>query len=130
MLQGSVRKVGNRVRITTQLTDGISGGHLWAERYDRDLLDIFAVQDEVTQEIVAALAIWYRYLVIPTGTSPFEDSPGDQMGPPMILYNKINNLSACSLHCQWSLLIAALEPDTRIEYRKSKIRDQHADHGQ
>jgi adenylate cyclase len=56
-LQGSVRKVGNRVRITTQLTDGISGGHLWAERYDRDLLDIFAVQDEVTQEIVAALAI-------------------------------------------------------------------------
>ncbi len=57
VLQGSVRKVGNRVRITTQLTDGISGGHLWAERYDRDLLDIFAVQDEVTQEIVAALAI-------------------------------------------------------------------------
>jgi adenylate cyclase len=57
VLQGSVRKVGNRVRITTQLTDCISGGHLWAERYDRDLLDIFAVQDEVTQEIVAALAI-------------------------------------------------------------------------
>jgi adenylate cyclase len=57
IVEGSVRKSGNRVRITAQLIDGASGGHLWAERYDRTLDDIFAVQDEVTQEIVAALAL-------------------------------------------------------------------------
>ena len=56
-LEGSVRKAGNRVRITAQLIDGSSGGHLWAERYDRDLTDIFAVQDDVTQQIVAALKV-------------------------------------------------------------------------
>jgi len=53
VLEGSVRKAGNRVRVTAQLIDGLSGGHLWAERYDRDLTDIFAVQDEVTQHIVS-----------------------------------------------------------------------------
>ncbi len=57
VLEGSVRKVGNRVRITAQLIDGTSGGHVWAERYDRDLHDIFEVQDEVTREIVAALKV-------------------------------------------------------------------------
>jgi adenylate cyclase len=57
VLEGSVRKAGNRVRITAQLTDGITGRLPWAERYDRDLTDIFAVQDEVTREIVAALQI-------------------------------------------------------------------------
>jgi adenylate cyclase len=56
-LEGSVRKAGNRVRITAQLIDGSRGGHLWAERYDRDLTDIFAVQDDVTQQIVAALKV-------------------------------------------------------------------------
>ncbi len=57
VLEGSVRKVGNRVRITAQLIDATTGYHLWAERYDRELQDIFAVQDEVTQKIVAALQI-------------------------------------------------------------------------
>ncbi|MCF6113584.1 adenylate/guanylate cyclase domain-containing protein [Mesorhizobium muleiense] len=57
VLEGSVRKSGNRVRITAQLIDAASGGHLWAERFDRDLTDIFAVQDDVTQQIVGALAI-------------------------------------------------------------------------
>ncbi len=57
VLEGSVRKAGNRVRIAAQLIDGATGGHLWAERYDRDLTDIFAVQDEVTREIVSALAV-------------------------------------------------------------------------
>lgn len=56
VLEGSVRKAGNRVRITAQLIDTVSGGHAWAERYDRELADIFAVQDEVTSEIVRALA--------------------------------------------------------------------------
>ena len=57
VLEGSVRKSGNRVRITAQLIDGSSGGHVWAERYDRDLTDIFALQDEISQAIVAALKV-------------------------------------------------------------------------
>ncbi len=57
VLEGSVRKSGARVRITAQLIDAATGGHLWAERFDRDLTDIFAVQDDVTTQIVAALAL-------------------------------------------------------------------------
>ena len=57
VLEGSVRKAGNRVRVTAQLIDGTTGGHIWAERYDRDLADVFAVQDELTHEIVGALKI-------------------------------------------------------------------------
>ena len=57
VLEGSVRKAGNRVRITAQLIDGASGGHVWADRFDRDLDDIFALQDEISQEIVAALKL-------------------------------------------------------------------------
>ena len=57
VLEGSVRKSGDRVRITSQLIDATTGGHVWAERFDRDLTDIFAVQDDVTQRIVAALAL-------------------------------------------------------------------------
>jgi adenylate cyclase len=56
-LEGSIRKAGSRVRVTAQLIDGLSGGHLWAERYDRDLTDIFAVQDDITQQIVTALKV-------------------------------------------------------------------------
>jgi adenylate cyclase len=57
VLEGSVRKAGSRVRITAQLIDAASGGHLWADRYDRDLTDIFAIQDEISKAIVAALRI-------------------------------------------------------------------------
>src|SRR5690348_15950852 len=57
ILEGSVRKAGGRVRITAQLIDGGSGGHVWAERYDRDLNDIFALQDEISEAIVAALKL-------------------------------------------------------------------------
>jgi adenylate cyclase len=57
VLEGSIRKAGNRVRITAQLLDAGSGGHLWAERFDRDLTDIFATQDEVVEKIVRALAV-------------------------------------------------------------------------
>jgi adenylate cyclase len=57
VLEGSIRKAGNRVRITAQLVDTQSGGHLWADRFDRDLTDIFATQDEVVQKIVGTLAI-------------------------------------------------------------------------
>src|SRR5690348_3441319 len=57
ILEGSVRKAGGRVRITAQLIDGGSGNHVWAERYDRDLNDIFALQDEISEAIVKALKI-------------------------------------------------------------------------
>lgn len=56
LLEGSVRKAGQRVRVTAQLINGESGSHLWAAKYDRELDDIFAVQDEITQAIVAAVA--------------------------------------------------------------------------
>ena len=57
VLEGSVRKAGNRVRITAQLIDGSAGDHVWAARYDRDLDDIFAIQDEISKAIVEALKI-------------------------------------------------------------------------
>jgi adenylate cyclase len=57
LVEGSVRRAGQQVRITGQLIDGASGGHLWAARYDRDLTDIFAVQDEITHMIVDQLKI-------------------------------------------------------------------------
>lgn len=57
VLEGSVRKMGDRVRITAQLIDTISGGHIWAERYDREMNDIFSLQDEVRGKIVDALAV-------------------------------------------------------------------------
>ncbi|MFT4118617.1 winged helix-turn-helix domain-containing protein [Bradyrhizobium sp.] len=55
VVEGSVRKADNRVRITAQLNDATTGSHLWAERYDRELVDVFAVQDEITNAIVAAI---------------------------------------------------------------------------
>jgi len=55
VLEGSVRKSGDRVRITAQLNDVSTGSHIWAERYDRDLADVFAVQDQITEAIVAAI---------------------------------------------------------------------------
>ena len=57
VLEGSIRRAGQRVRITAQLVDAATGGHLWAERYDRDLTDIFEVQDDVTHRIVDALKV-------------------------------------------------------------------------
>jgi adenylate cyclase len=57
ILEGSVRKVDNRIRVTAKLADGIDGGHVWAERFDRELKDIFAVQDEVVNQIVKVLAV-------------------------------------------------------------------------
>jgi adenylate cyclase len=57
VLEGSIRRAANRVRITAQLIDATNGAHLWADRYDRDLTDIFAVQDDVTRRIVEALKV-------------------------------------------------------------------------
>ena len=57
VLEGSVQRSGNRVRITAQLIDVLTGNHLWAERYDRDLKDIFAVQDEITMKILMSMRV-------------------------------------------------------------------------
>jgi adenylate cyclase len=57
VLEGSVRKAANQVRITAQLIDGLTGGHVWAERFDRDLTDIFTIQDEISKSIVRALKL-------------------------------------------------------------------------
>jgi adenylate cyclase len=56
VLEGSVRKGGNRVRITMQLIDAETGHHLWAKKFDRELEDIFDVQDEITQQVAASVA--------------------------------------------------------------------------
>jgi TolB-like protein len=55
VLEGSLRKSGNRIRVTAQLVEAESGKHVWAERYDRDLFDIFAVQDEITEAVAIAV---------------------------------------------------------------------------
>jgi TolB-like protein/Flp pilus assembly protein TadD len=55
VLEGSVRRAGNRVRVTSQLIEAETGAHIWAERYDRDYADIFAIQDEITESVVGAI---------------------------------------------------------------------------
>ena len=57
VLEGGVQKSANHIRITAQLIDALKGHHLWAERYDRDLKDIFALQDEITMKIITALQV-------------------------------------------------------------------------
>ena len=71
VVEGSVRKVGNRVRISAQLIDGVTSGHLWADRYDRDLTDIFAVQDEI-----AGLASQKWRAPTATGGVPWDEESG------------------------------------------------------
>ena len=56
VLEGSVRRAGNKIRVTAQLVDAATARHVWAERYDRDLVDLFAVQDEITRSIIGAIA--------------------------------------------------------------------------
>jgi adenylate cyclase len=56
ILEGSVRKAGNRIRVTAQLIDATSGEHLWADRYDGELVDVFALQDEISRTIVSTIA--------------------------------------------------------------------------
>ena len=57
LLEGSVRRAGKRLRITAQLVDGTTGGHVWAERYDREFGDVFALQDDITKSVVEALKV-------------------------------------------------------------------------
>ena len=57
ILEGSVRKAGNRIRVTAQLINAADGSHLWSERYDRDMTDVFAIQDEISQAIAEKLRV-------------------------------------------------------------------------
>ena len=76
VLEGSVRKSADRVRITAQLIDAMTGKHLWAEKYDRDLKDIFALQDEIMMKVIAALQVKLtegeQALIVAGGTDNFE----------------------------------------------------------
>jgi adenylate cyclase len=76
VLEGSVRKAGTRVRITTQLVDATTSHHLWAERYDRELKDIFALQDEIVQKIVVTLklqlTLWEQGVLVRQSTNNLE----------------------------------------------------------
>jgi adenylate cyclase len=60
VMEGSVQKSGDRVRITAQLIDALTGRHIWSERYDRELKDIFALQDEITYKIVNGTSVMSR----------------------------------------------------------------------
>ena len=92
VLEGSVRKAGGRVRITAQLIDGETGDHVWAERYDRDLTDIFAIQDEISHAIVDALKV----KLLP-GEKGHRAAPGEQ-------FRCVQSLSDCAqiLHARLS----------------------------
>ncbi len=76
VLEGSVRKAGDRVRVTAQLIDGTTGGHLWSERYDRPLTDIFTLQDEIVQQLVATLklqlTLWEKGVLVRKSTDSVE----------------------------------------------------------
>ena len=75
VLEGSVRKAGGRVRITAQLVDGSSNDHVWAERYDRDLNDIFSLQDEISEAIVSAL----KFKLLPNEKKAIEQRGTDNV---------------------------------------------------
>jgi len=94
VLEGSVRKAGNRVRVTGQLVDAASGAHIWADRFDRDLSDIFAVQDELTQKIISALKIKLsaaeKALIADSGTKNVEAYDFVLRGREMLFGNKLD----------------------------------------
>jgi adenylate cyclase len=75
VLEGSVRKAGSRVRVTGQLIEAKNGGHVWAERYDRDLTDIFAIQDEITHAIVEQLKV----KLLPQEKKSIQQAPTDNV---------------------------------------------------
>jgi serine/threonine protein kinase/Tfp pilus assembly protein PilF len=72
LLEGSVRRAGNRVRVTAQLIDAADGSHLWSQRYDRELADVFAVQDDIAQAIASALRV--RFSGVPAALEQYKPS--------------------------------------------------------
>jgi TolB-like protein/Tfp pilus assembly protein PilF len=139
VLEGSVRRGGERIRVTGQLIDGDTGNHLWAERYDRVLEDLFAVQDEVTEEIVAAIApeisdvertraqrkslenldAWGLYQ---RGLAAYYSSTEEGLGSAIEQFDKVNEIDptfapafAMAAGARWRYVMH-FEPDERGEY--------------
>ncbi|MFQ5937812.1 MAG: adenylate/guanylate cyclase domain-containing protein [Acidiferrobacterales bacterium] len=139
VLEGSVRRSGDRIRITGQLVDAETGNHLWAERYDRKLEDIFAVQDEVTEAIVAAIApeigdvereraqrnplesldAWGLYQ---RGLAAYYASTEQSLGSAIEQFDEVNQIApafasafAMAAAARWRYVMH-FEPDDRDEY--------------
>ena len=115
VLEGSVRKAGNRVRITAQLIDGASGGHIWADRYDRDLTDIFAIQDELSHAIVDVLKVKLlpeeKKAIQARGTSSVEAYNVYLMARQLWIsgvYGDVRNIEAIARICRQAV---TLDPD-------------------
>ena len=106
LLEGSVRKAGNQIRITAQLIDTVNGHHLWAERFDRELIEMFALQDEITEKIVSALSIQLS---------------GDEQR--QLAKNATNSFEAYDLFLQGQILGARFTKEDSLEaaqtYRKA-----------
>jgi len=118
VLEGSVRKAGDRVRITAQLIDATTGNHLWAERYDRELKDIFALQDEITMKILTALQVKLtqgeQSLIAAGGTDNFEAYVRFLKG---LEYFKRANKDGCLLARKMAQEAIALDPNYPRGYR-------------
>ncbi len=119
VLEGSVRKAGNRVRITAQLINAEDGSHLWADRYDRDLTDIFAVQDEVTLNIVDALKVTLqpgeKEKITNLDTASTEAHDAYMRGRNILLAANINGdmFHQAAAHCKRAL---ELDPEYGLAY--------------
>ncbi|MGD9308365.1 MAG: tetratricopeptide repeat protein [Desulfosarcina sp.] len=118
VLEGSVRKGGDKLRITAQLIDAVSGHHLWAERYDRDLKDIFAVQDELTKKIITAMQVELTW-----GEQARVDAKGTENLQAYLKFleareavNKLN-IEANALGRQLALKAIELDPQYAKPYR-------------
>jgi len=117
VLEGSVRKAVNRVRVTAQLIDAATGHHIWAERYDRELNDIFAVQDELMREIVVALDVELRegeqFRMWSSGTSNVEAWECVRLSAPIILGSVQKDLLKAK---KWLERALELDPEYAIAW--------------
>jgi adenylate cyclase len=118
VLEGSVRRAEDRVRVTAQLADATTGKHLWAEKYDRDVKDIFALQDEITLKVVAAIQVKLtegeQALIVAGGTNNFEAYEKFLQG---IEYVKRFNREGILLGRKMAEEAIALDPDYPRGYR-------------
>lgn len=118
VLEGSVKKANDRVRITAQLVDATTGKHLWAEKYDRALKDIFALQDEIMMKVIAALQVKLtegeQALIVAGGTNNFEAYTKFLQG---LEYTKRFNREGNLLARKMAQEIIGLDPNYPIGYR-------------
>ncbi len=109
VLEGSVRTSGQRVRVTAQLVEAATGHHLWAERYDRDLADVFALQDELTRAIVANLA------VLAVKAADPEAQPGRVEGVGTVVKVRNNKKRIVLDHVEIKGFMAAMEMSYKVD---------------